>query len=262
MTAEGTRALTVHRLGLVEYEDGLSVQKAFARARAQGLLGDTLLLLEHPPVLTLGRGAKRENILGGTARLAEAGIEVFETDRGGDVTYHGPGQLVGYPIFLLPPERHDVRKYVRSVEECVVRTLGAFGLEGRRIPKWPGVWLGEEGVDARKIAAIGIHISRWLTTHGFALNIQPALEHFDLIIPCGIRGAGVTSMARELGTSLALGPVQDVCAKAFSEVFESPLEQASAPLGTVSVVVMRRGERGPDPSFFNEGQNAAAFGSR
>ncbi len=237
--------LTVYRLGRVEYEDGLTLMQRFADARRQELIGDSLLLLEHPPVLTLGRGAKRENVLANDERLASEGVELFETNRGGDVTYHGPGQVVGYPIFLLPKARQDVRRYVRDVERCLIQTLAEYGLQAGGIPKWPGVWLGQEGApDARKIAAVGIHISRWLTTHGFALNVNTHLPHFNLIVPCGIREAGVTSMQRELGHTVSVPDVEETLARHFCAVFESERRDASASVRTVSVTLVRG--RGPD----------------
>ncbi len=232
--------LTIYRLGRVEYEDGLTLMQRFADARRQGLIGDSLLLLEHPPVLTFGRGAKRENLLASAERLAAEGVELFETNRGGDVTYHGPGQIVGYPIFLLPPERQDVRRYVRDVERSIIQTLAEYGLEARSVPKWPGVWLGQEGSpEARKIAAIGVHLSRWLTTHGFALNVNTHLPHFQLIVPCGIREAGVTSMQRELGHPVSVPEVEEALARHFCAVFQSERREPVPPMRTVSVVAVR-----------------------
>ena len=170
------RTLTVHRLGRVEYEDGLKLQALFARARKDNLVGDVLLLLEHPPVLTLGRGASRADVLAGPEVLEARGVEVHETNRGGEVTYHGPGQIVGYPILDLAPDRKDVRRHVRSVEEGMIRALAEHSIEAGRIPKWPGVWVGSEAAgDAQKIGAVGVHIARWVTTHGFALNVNSAL---------------------------------------------------------------------------------------
>ncbi len=233
-------SLTVYRLGRVEYEDGLQLMKLFAEARRQELCGDVLLLLEHPPVLTLGRAAKRFNIVASDDRLASEGVEVFETDRGGDVTYHGPGQPVGHPILLLPPHRHDVRRYVRDVEQCIIRTLAEYGLSSGTIPKWPGVWLGEEdSPDARKIGAIGVHLARWLTTHGFALNVNTHLPHFNLIVPCGIREAGVTSLQRELGHSVPMAEVEERVARHFGDVFELPLVQPPPLSRTVCVAALR-----------------------
>lgn len=233
------REIQVVRLGRVEYEDGLRLQQLFLQARKEKLVPDTLLLLEHPPVLTLGRAAKRSNVLASDAVLQRIGVELHETDRGGDVTYHGPGQLVGYPIFDLSPDRQDVRKYVRAVEESVIRALAAFGIQTGRIPEWPGVWIGSKGdPEARKIAAIGVHISRWLTTHGFALNLRPNLQHFGLIIPCGIKEAGVTSMALELGERAPdFESLQDTVARCFGEVFEAKIVENTERLRTVNVVV-------------------------
>jgi lipoyl(octanoyl) transferase len=233
--------LTVYRLGRVEYEDGLQLMKLFGEARRQGLCGDVLLLLEHPPVLTLGRAAVRANVIASDERLAEEGLGLFQTDRGGDVTYHGPGQLVGYPIFLLPEHRQDVRRYVRDVEQCMHRTLAEYGLSSLTIPKWPGVWLGPaDSPEARKIAAIGVHLSRWLTTHGFALNVNTHLPHFQLIVPCGIREAGVTSLQRELGHAVPLAEVEEKVARHFADVFElRRVEPEAPPTRTVSVSLVR-----------------------
>lgn len=235
------RDIWVYRLGRVEYDDGLKLQKLFGQARAQGLVPDVLLLLEHPAVLTLGRAAKKGNILTPPALLQQLGIDVHETDRGGDVTYHGPGQIVGYPIFLLAPDRQDVRKYVRSVEEGVIRALARYGIQAGRISEWPGVWLGQKGdPDARKIGAIGVHLSRWLTSHGFALNVSTHLGHFSLIVPCGITEAGVTSMQQELGEKTpSLGEVEQTLAETFGAVFEGNVSfRGEDRLRTVSVAVI------------------------
>ncbi len=241
------RTLTVHRLGRVEYEDGLRMQALFARARKEGKVGDVLLLLEHPPVLTLGRGASRADVLAGPEVLEASGVEVHETDRGGEVTYHGPGQIVGYPILDLAPDRKDVRRHVRSVEEGMIRALAEHGIEAGRIARWPGVWVGSESAgDARKIGAVGVHIARWITTHGFALNVNAALDDFQLIIPCGIREAGVTSMERELGHPVDLGAVEESLARAFGAVLEAELRLDDARLHTISVTAIRRGPAGPE----------------
>jgi len=241
------RALTVYRLGRVEYEDGLRFQALFARALKEGRVGDVLLLLEHPPVLTLGRGASRADVLAGPEVLGARGVELHETDRGGAVTYHGPGQIVGYPILDLAPDRKDVRRHVRSVEEGMIRALAEHRLEAGRIGRWPGVWLGSEvGRDARKIGAVGVHIARWITTHGFALNVNAALEDFELIVPCGIREAGVTSMERELGHPVGLASVEASLARAFGAVHEADVRFDDARLHTVSVTAVRRGPAGPE----------------
>jgi lipoyl(octanoyl) transferase len=232
--------LTVWRLGRVEYEDGLRLQELFGQARRMDRIGDVLLLLEHSPVLTLGRAANRSNIVAPPDLLARMGVDVFETNRGGDVTYHGPGQIVGYPIVKLPPERHDVRRYVRDVEEAMIRTCAEYGLSAGRIPKWTGVWIGDEqSREARKIGAIGVHIARWQTSHGFAFNVGRDLSHFELIVPCGIREKGVTSLAREIGREIPLREVEERLARHFGEVFGAPLEHAGPQRRTISVAVTR-----------------------
>ncbi len=230
-------AVTVHHLGLVEYPDGLELQKQFQEARKASAVGDSLMLLQHPAVLTLGRGAKPHNVLASPETLQRLGVELHETDRGGDVTYHGPGQIVGYPLLFLPPGQQDVRKYVRKIEEVMIRTCAHFGLTAGREEKWPGVW-----VDRRKVAALGVHLSRWYTRHGFALNVDPDLSHFELIVPCGIREAGVTSLSRELGRKLTVGEVEPVVARKFAEVFELDAVEAAPPVPTVSVAVRQGGK--------------------
>ena len=227
-----------HRLGRVEYADGLELQRRFQEARRENLVPDTLLLLEHPPVLTLGRAAKEGNILLPPEVLAEKGVEVFETDRGGDVTYHGPGQIVGYPLMHLGPGRQDVRKYVRAIEELMIRTVADYGITATRIEKWPGVWVENSRKGGpRKIAALGVHLSRWYTKHGFALNVRTNLSHFELIVPCGIKEAGVTSMSEELGRDVPVAEVEDRIAHHFREVFDCDVSLAPEPRRTISVVV-------------------------
>ncbi len=244
----GLGPLAVRRLGQVEYEDGLALQRLHGQARAEQRVPDTLLLLQHPPVLTLGRGAHPENILVAPEELGRLGVTVHQTNRGGDVTYHGPGQLVGYPILKLMPGRQDVRRYVRDLEEVLIRTLARYGLKAGRIPKWTGVWLGSEGSpDARKIAAIGVHLSRWQTSHGFALNVSPELSHFSWIVPCGIQEAGVTSLSRELGRDVDMAEVEQALCEEFFDVFGAVAAPAlSPPLRTICVVVVRRGTDGPE----------------
>lgn len=239
-----SRALIAHRLGRVEYEDGLALQKRFGEARQKGAVDDVLLLLEHPPVITLGRGGKRAHVVATEIELRDRAVEIFETNRGGDVTYHGPGQIVGYPIFDLAPDRKDVRRYVRDVEESVIRALGRFGIHAHRIARWPGVWLGEEGKDARKICAIGVHLSHWITRHGFALNVNTDLSHFDWIVPCGIDEAGVASMERELGHPVSVPDVEQALAESFAEVFGAALSPPPAPMPTISVTVVRQSPEG------------------
>ena len=185
-----------------------------------------LLLLEHPHVYTLGRNASAADVLASAAWLRQRGIEVEESDRGGQVTYHGPGQLVGYPILDLSPDRRDVRRYVRDLEEVLIRTLAGFGIAGEVRPGAAliGVWAGGE-----KIAAIGVHLSRWITTHGFALNVAPDLSLYAGIVPCGLRQEGVTSMARLLGTAPPLAVVAAQLAGHFADVFARRLVAGAPP---------------------------------
>ena len=233
-----TRTLHVRRLGRVEYDDGLAMQKALVEARAQGLIPDTLLLLEHQRVITLGRGAKAQNILWSPEALAARGFEVFETDRGGDVTYHGPGQIVGYPILDLKPDRKDVRKYVASVEELMIRVAAEYGVEAERIPGRTGVWTTQG-----KIGAIGVHISRWITSHGFAFNVRTELDDFSAIVPCGISDAGVASLQSLLGDAPPLREVEDVFALKAGQVWESDVFEVPPELRTVSVTLQREDGR-------------------
>jgi lipoyl(octanoyl) transferase len=214
------RNLDVRRLGLVEYAAGLELQARLVEERRSGVIGDTLLLLEHPPVITLGvktRG-KQANIVASPETLAAEGVSVFETGRGGDITYHGPGQLVGYPILDLRPDRCDVHRYVRDIEAALIIALREFGIEAGRLAGRTGVWVGADGRE-EKVAAIGVRISRWITSHGFALNVGTNLEHFQLIVPCGIADRGVTSIERLVGRVVPMPDVEDAIVRAFSEVF-------------------------------------------
>jgi lipoyl(octanoyl) transferase len=213
------RALEVRHLGRVRYADALELQRRLVEERKADRIGDVLLLLEHPAVLTLGvKGdGGRSHILAAPETLAAEGIEVFETGRGGDVTYHGPGQLVGYPIINLKPDRCDVHRYVRDIEEVLIRVAAVFGVTAGRIPGLTGVWVGDE-----KLAAIGVRISRWVTSHGFALNVTTNLDHFGLIVPCGITDRGVTSLAR-LDVSSTLPAVEAEVARLFGAVFDSEI---------------------------------------
>lgn len=216
----GLRPLAVERLGRVGYDDALARQQHLVEERRAGRRGDTLLLLVHDPVITIGvraRGA-RTNILAAPEALEAAGVQVRETGRGGDVTYHGPGQLVAYPILDLRPDRCDVHAYVRDLEEVVVQAIATFGIRGRRIDGLTGVWVGAPGREA-KIAAIGIRISRWITSHGFALNVTTDLRHFGLIVPCGITDRGVTSIAEHLGRPVPMREVEDAVVAAMAAVF-------------------------------------------
>jgi lipoyl(octanoyl) transferase len=197
--------MRVLRLGLVPYASGLEIQEELVADRQAGRIPDTLLLLEHEPVFTLGRNARRENLLLSQETLAARGFEVFECGRGGDVTYHGPGQVVGYPILDLSPDRRDVHRYVRDLEEVLIATCADYGIAAGRIQGLTGCWVFEE-----KVGAIGVRISRWVTSHGFALNVSNDLSPFGLAVPCGIRGKGVTSLSRVLGRTV---PKEDVMAR-------------------------------------------------
>lgn len=190
------RTLEIRRLGQLGYGAAFELQQALVEQRKQGEIPDTLLLLEHPPVITEGRDAKPEHILADESALAAAGVERVEANRGGDVTYHGPGQIVGYLIMDLRPDWADIPRFVRGMEQAMIDACADFGLECGRWSGDPGVWLEDP---PRKLGQIGARISRWVSYHGFALNVAPDLAHFDLIVPCGIRDRGVTSLARELG---------------------------------------------------------------
>jgi lipoyl(octanoyl) transferase len=212
--------LTVRRLGRVEYQAGMDLQAALVEDRRAGRIGNTLLLLEHPPIITLGVKTRQgpKHIVASEDELARQGVVVHDTGRGGDVTYHGPGQLVGYPIFDLKPDRCDVHQYVRDLEEVLIVALREFGIDGVRVKGLSGVWVGEPARE-RKIAAIGVRISRWITSHGFALNVATNLAHFQLIVPCGIADRGVTSMEVELGSPVDTAAVESALVRAFERVF-------------------------------------------
>jgi lipoyl(octanoyl) transferase len=233
-----SRTLHVRRLGRVEYQDGIAMQKLLVEARARGLAPDTLLLLEHPPVITLGRGAQSRNILWPPQALAARGFEVFETDRGGDVTYHGPGQVVGYPILDLKPDRKDVRKYVASLEEIMIRVAAEYGVAAHRVAGRIGVWTA-----AGKLGAIGVHISRWITSHGFAFNVRTDLTDFSAIVPCGIDDASVASLRSLLADAPPVHEVEDVFALKAGEVWESETSEVLPELQTVSVTLQREDGR-------------------
>ena len=210
------REIQVRRLGRIGYAEGLELQKQLVEQRKAGEIADQLLLLEHPPVITLGVKTRHNqtNIVATPEALVEQGVEVFETGRGGDVTYHGPGQLVGYPIIDLKPDRCDVHKYVRDIEEVMIRAAAAFGVEAGRLPGLTGAWVGSD-----KLAAIGVRISKWVTSHGFAFNVNTALNHFDFIVPCGISDKGVTSLERLLGQPVEMAEVEGAVEAAFRDIF-------------------------------------------
>ena len=210
------RSLEVRRLGVVSYAEGLQLQKALVEQRKRGEVPDQLLLLEHPPVITLGVKTRndRSHVIATDETLTAEGVEVFETGRGGDVTYHGPGQLVGYPILDLKPDRCDVHQYVRDLEEVMIQAAAAFGVRAGRIDGLTGVWVGQD-----KLAAIGVRIAQWITSHGFAFNVNTALQHFGLIVPCGITDKGVTSLEKLLGRNVPMAEVEDAIENSFRSVF-------------------------------------------
>ena len=218
------RTLEVRRLGLMPYGAALDLQRTLVEQRRAGAIGDQLLLVEHPHVLTLGvRGdGGRTHILASDEDLAARDITVFEAGRGGDVTYHGPGQIVGYPIFDLNPDRRDVHKYVRDIEEVLIRVAADFGIQAGRVAGLTGVWVGDE-----KMAAIGIRISRWITSHGFALNHTTDLSQFELIVPCGISDKGVTSL-QKLGCAASRADVEARIVWHFGNVFQREVVDAPA----------------------------------
>ncbi|MEC7847521.1 MAG: lipoyl(octanoyl) transferase LipB [Gemmatimonadota bacterium] len=208
-------ALEVQDLGLVPYAEALALQSDLVGRRRAGDIPDQLLLLQHPHVITLGTASSRAHIVADQSRLQELGIDLVDVGRGGDVTYHGPGQLVGYPILDLKPDRKDVHRYLRDLESVLVHTLGEMGIQGEPVPDLTGVW-----VDGRKIAAIGVRISSgWITSHGFALNVSNDLSFFETIVPCGIQDVSVTSVSQELGRPVGVPDILGIVSRAFSEVF-------------------------------------------
>jgi len=211
-------------LGRVGYAEAASLQEGLVAARREGRIGDRLLLLEHPPVITLGRGAREANVLVPDGEREARGIEIHRTGRGGDVTYHGPGQLVGYPIVALTGDRRDAHRYLRDLEEGLIRAAAAFGVEAGRVPGKTGVWVG-----GAKLAAIGVRIGAgWITSHGFALNVGRDLSGFDTIVPCGLAGSRVTSLSRLCGRDVPLEEAATVVAEAIADALDEPDESRRA----------------------------------
>ncbi len=238
-------SLLISDLGLISYTDAYALQQRLAAARKAGAMEDVLLLCEHPHVITLGRNAKRENLLVTENVLRQKGVELQATNRGGDVTYHGPGQIVGYPILNLGAIRRDVGWYVRTLEEVMIRASGDFGVTAFRLKGKTGIWVqvGEPAeATEEKLGAIGVHISRWVTTHGFAYNVSTDLRYFDLIIPCGIAHRKATSLEKLLSRNVALNEVKPRLAHHFAELFSlaphaiSSEELASFPSGSADEV--------------------------
>ena len=220
----------VEQLGLLGYEEALHLQRQRVAQRKAGEIPDTLLLLEHPHVYTLGRNAKREHLLVSPEYLRSRGAEVYETDRGGDITYHGPGQLVGYPILDLTQHRRDISWYMRSLEEVFIGVASDFGVHASRLAGAAGVWVGDE-----KLVAMGVHVSRWVTSHGFAFNVSTDLSYFDHIVPCGLHGKGVTSLEKLLGVPVPLDEVIESVVEHFHRTFEFELVQSSRSLPIANV---------------------------
>ena len=209
------RVLHVEQLGRRPYGDVLDMQRAIAAERIAGARPDTLLLVEHDPVVTLGRSTKAGNLVANPELLAARGAELFEIERGGDVTFHGPGQLVGYPIIDLSQHRQDLHWYLRQLEQVIIDAIAPFGIVAGRVPAYTGVWTGD-----RKIASIGVHARSWVTWHGFALNVSTDLSWFDLMVPCGIHGVTMTSIARETGAEASLADVSSHVVSAFGRLFD------------------------------------------
>ncbi len=214
--------LSIVDLGLLAYAEAWELQKRMVAARKAGAIEDVLLFCEHPHVITLGRSGNRANLLASENVLRQKGVEYFETSRGGDITYHGPGQIVGYPILNLGAIRRDVVWYVRTLEEAMIRATAELGISAARVSGKTGIWVDESGAE-EKLAAIGVHISRWVTSHGFAYNVATDLRYFDLIVPCGIADRKATSLEKLLERKVLLGEIKPLLAKHIGEVFGLPI---------------------------------------
>jgi len=223
-------SLLITDLGLISYTDALALQQRLAAARKAEAIEDVLLLCEHPHVITLGRNAKRENLLVSEHVLRQKGVELHATNRGGDITYHGPGQIVGYPILNLGAIKRDVGWYVRTLEEAMIRATADFGLTAFRVPGKTGIWVNpvaHPGAAEEKLAAIGVHLSRWVTSHGFAYNVSTDLRYFDLIVPCGIVGRKATSLEKLLSRNISIEEVKRPIAQHFADLFGLQARRAS-----------------------------------
>lgn len=225
MTSDEKTCLAID-LGLIGYADAFELQKRVVVARKAGAIGDVLLICQHPHVITMGRNGKPANVLASEHVMRQMNVQLNETDRGGDVTYHGPGQVVGYPIVNLGEIRRDVVWYVRQLEEVMIRATADFGAEVKRLPGMTGIWAntpdGEE-----KLGAIGVHISRWVTSHGFAYNVATDLRYFDLIVPCGLAGKRATSLEKVLNRSVPLWAAAQSLVAQFGEIFGLRMQQAT-----------------------------------
>ena len=254
----GVRSAQIHLLllGRVEYGEAWALQRRLAAARRAHEIEDVLILVEHPHVYTLGRRADEAHVLADSARLEAIGATLVRIDRGGDVTYHGPGQLVGYPILDLKVRGADVHQYVHDLEETIIRTLAGYGISGYRLAGYPGVWVGEE-----KAAAIGVKVAHWVTSHGFALNVDPDLAYFGEIVPCGLHDRVVTSMSRLLGRKVDVEEVIQTLAARFGEVFECEVEPSTVAqlLPEVRKTADPAFEAASPPWLQKEGRNESAF---
>jgi len=226
-----TRRCRILYLGLYDYAKAYTLQKKLVKERIAGKIPDTLLLLSHPPVYTIGRSGSREHILAPDDVLEREGIKVFETDRGGGITYHGPGQLVGYPILNLRRHGSDLHKLLRMYEEVFIRVLAEYGVKANRLDRYPGVWVGQD-----KICAVGIGVSNWVSYHGWAFNINPDMKYFSYITPCGIRDKGVTSLTGLLGRDIPEFEIMATAAGHFGDVFKLRIEAGCAAAEMIEVV--------------------------
>jgi len=218
-TSENQRTVWVIDWGPIAYSSACDLQRELVQARKAGILPDVLLICEHPHVITLGRNGKREHLRAGNSVLGQMHVEFHPSDRGGDITYHGPGQIVGYPILDLAQHRRDVRWYVEQLEEVMLRATGSFGIAGKRLEGAHGVWIDTAGGE-EKLAALGVHLSRWVTSHGFAYNVSTDLRYFDLIVPCGIPDKRATSLERLLERTISTEEVRPCLIEHFGKVFE------------------------------------------
>jgi lipoate-protein ligase B len=212
----------IYQLGLIEYGEAYLLQRRLLQQKLDGEIPDSLLLLEHPPTFTIGKSGRIENILISKEELSKEGISLFFVDRGGDVTYHGPGQFVAYPILDLRNRGRDVHKYVRDLEEIILRTLSSFSINGCRDPNHAGVWVNNE-----EVASIGLSLKRWTSMHGFAINVSTKMEHFSLINPCGFLDRRATSISKLLNRKVSVGEVADILIDKFAEVFDAQIEHGS-----------------------------------
>jgi lipoyl(octanoyl) transferase len=228
-SAKGVGACWHLDLGFRSFRESMVTQNRIVSLRKQGKIQDCLILVEHPPTITLGKAGNLHHLLVSELQLRKEGVDFVQTDRGGDITFHGPGQLVAYPIIDLKPRGRDVSIYLRQLESCIIETLQEFGIESQRIPGLTGVWVGDQ-----KIAAIGVRTSQWVTSHGLALNVNTNLEYFSYIVPCGLKSKGVSSMHRQLRKFVALSQVKECLCRQFEKVFHTKL-QAFDP-GAVSIL--------------------------